>query len=257
MRPPTLARILEVEGVRTFTTDQAVRWLDRSEAAARAAVRRLREDGAIETPVRGFHVVVREEHRARGTPLLEYLDPLMEHLGEHYAVGSWSAARLHGVEAGDPGQWQVRTTNDRKPIRCEAGRIEFFQFGGSVVETEPERLGDVWVSGAHEVLVELMGHAAARGGLAEVVPVIRQLAPRVNGFLLATAAARAPLTWSARLGYVLEAVGEGDLAGTLRPSLERFLNTSVLLDPRGGKANAAYDDRWSVIVNSDLGLRRA
>ena len=89
---------LAARGRYHFTTEQAASELGVSLTAARAALRRLRDRGAIATPLRGFHVVVPPEYRTLSClPPEQFVPQLMELLGVVYYAGLVSAAGYHGA----------------------------------------------------------------------------------------------------------------------------------------------------------------
>lgn len=253
MRATEVLEVLERKRRRTFSTEELIEWTDASPVAARATVRRLRAERILASPVRGFHVLT--PNRALGPPL-EWVDPLMRRLGEVYGVAGWSAARLHGIASPPERTLTVRVHHWRRPIACAAGRIAFFTLG-TRMNYEPRALdgptGRVMVSSASDVLLELMMEASTRrGGLAAVLPALPALAKKADSLELAEAAADAPLTWSARLGYLLERAGHSSLAGTLAPLLDEFLTVDVALDPHASTDGARLDATWRVLVNTQL-----
>jgi predicted transcriptional regulator of viral defense system len=80
-----------------FSSDEAAHALGTSAVATRAALRRLRQNGELAMPYKGFYVVVPPEFRNSGClPAGHFIPSLMEHLGEKYYAGLLSAAEYHG-----------------------------------------------------------------------------------------------------------------------------------------------------------------
>ena len=89
---------LQSQGRYTFTRAQVESDTGRSFVAAQTALRRLREQGRIVAPRRGFYVVVPPEYRAAGSPPASwFIDDLMRHLGVRYYLGALTAAAYHGA----------------------------------------------------------------------------------------------------------------------------------------------------------------
>jgi hypothetical protein len=66
--------------------------------ATKTALRRLKEQGRIVSPRRGFYVVVPPEYRAAGSPPASwFIDELMRYLDQPYYVGLLSAAAIHSA----------------------------------------------------------------------------------------------------------------------------------------------------------------
>src|SRR5262249_40136028 len=91
-----------------FTTEEAVASLRGQIPAVRAAMRRLKANGQIAAPHRGFHVIVPPEYRRLGClPAEQFVPQLMDHLGETYYAALLSAAELHGAAHHRPQSFQV------------------------------------------------------------------------------------------------------------------------------------------------------
>jgi hypothetical protein len=247
MRPPPLLRLLESRGIESFTTVEAEGWFEaHGRARVGAELRRLKAQGLLATPVRGFHVMS-HGHRVR---VLRVLDAMLAHLGLRYSVGGRTAARLHGVAVEEDGVVRVRLEEARRSIDLGDERVEFFQLG-ALREEDRERRDGRWVSSPHAVLWELVVQGSLRGGLELVVPLIRELAPRADVMELTLSAAAVPLTCVARLGFILERLGYRSEGAMLRPLVKEFFNTRVPLDPHRDVQGARVDDRWRLMVNLD------
>ena len=113
---------LQSVGRYTFTRAQAESDTERSFVAAQSALRRLKEQGRVVSPRRGFYVVVPPEYRAAGSPPATwFIDDLMRHLGQPYYVGLLSAAAIHGAAHQQPMVFQVVTSKPTREMR--AGKV--------------------------------------------------------------------------------------------------------------------------------------
>ncbi|HAK94450.1 MAG TPA: hypothetical protein DCM87_05480, partial [Planctomycetes bacterium] len=110
---PEMARWVEKlqsEGRYTFARQEAQVKTGRGFVAAQSALRRLKRQGRIVSPKRGFYVVVPPEYRAAGSPPASwFIDDLMRHIGQPYYVGLLSAAAIHGAAHQQPMVFQVVT----------------------------------------------------------------------------------------------------------------------------------------------------
>lgn len=89
---------LQSRGRYTFTRAEAESDTGRTFIAAQTALRRLKQQGRVASPRRGFYVVVPPEYRVAGSlPASWFIDDLMRHLGQPYYVGLLSAAAIHGA----------------------------------------------------------------------------------------------------------------------------------------------------------------
>ena len=117
---------LLASGRSTFTTDDAVRAMGVSVPAARAAMRRLKEKGAVADPYRGFHVVVPPQYRRLGCrPAEQFIPQLMAHLGEPYYAALLTAAGYHGAGHQAPMVFQVMVPKVRRGLVCGEVRVDF------------------------------------------------------------------------------------------------------------------------------------
>ena len=86
-------------------------------------MRRLKQKGELAHPLSGFYVIVPAEYRILGCrPAEHFIHELMEFINAPYYVGLLSAAQYHGAAHHRPQQFQVITTQKRRPITC--GRIK-------------------------------------------------------------------------------------------------------------------------------------
>ncbi len=241
----------------TFTRSQAESETERSSVAVQTALRRLKEQGRIVSPRRGFYVVVPPEYRATGAPPASwFIDELMSHLDRPYYVGVLSAAAIHGASHQQPMVFQVVTSKPSREIR--AGKVTIRFSMNSKVEQMPTtgiqtETGTMRVATPETTAFDLVRYQAAGGHLSNVATVLGELAERIDGKALAKIAHLVKLSDVQRLGYLLDAVGEGDLAAPLAEWLiTRHPRVVSLLS--GEPALGEIDERWRVRPNAELEL---
>ena len=198
--------------------DQAVAALGGSIVAVRARFGG-RSGGEVASPHRGFFVLAPPEYRRlRCLPPEQFIPHLMNHLGEPYYVALLSAAELHGAAHHRPQRFQVILRKNRRPIECGEARVQFVARHDlertPVVEQNTPR-GKTRVSSPEATALELVGYADQCGGLDNVASVLSDLAESLDARKLVEAAHLCPITWSQRLGYLLELVSQDDLASAL------------------------------------------
>ena len=89
---------LQAQGRYSFTDAEARDAVTSSPRAAAEALRRLRADGRVATPRKGFDVIVPPEYREAGCPPASwFIDDLMRFTGRPYYVALLSAAAVHGA----------------------------------------------------------------------------------------------------------------------------------------------------------------
>lgn len=246
---------LQSRGRYTFTRAQAEADTGRSFVAAQTALRRLKEHGRVVSPRRGFYVVVPPEYRAAGSPPASwFIDDLMRYLGQPYYVGLLSAAAIHGAAHQQPMVFQVVTSRPTREMRAGKVAIRFTMSSlvGSlpVVEQQTET-GTMRVATPETCAFDLVRYPEAAGHLSNAATVLAELAERLDGHKLVTIAPLVRLPDVQRLGYLLDAVGQRELASPLAEWLATRHPRAVLLQP-GEAANAEADPRWRVVPNTDV-----
>jgi len=246
---------LQSQGRYTFTRAQAESGTGRSFVAVQTALRRLKEQGRIVSLRRGFYVVVPPEYRAAGSPPASwFIDELMRHLGQPYYVGLLSAAAIHGAAHQQPMVFQVMTSKPTRAIR--AGRVAIQFSMNSKVDRMPvtqkqTETGTMRVATPETTAFDLVRYQAGAGHLSNAATVLDELAERVDGQALVVVAPLVRLPDVQRLGYLLEAIGQTDLASPLATWLKTQRPRAVPLLP-GKPADVEVDKRWRVLPNEDL-----
>lgn len=246
---------LQSRGCYTFTRTQAESETDRSFVAAQTALRRLKDQGRIVSPRRGFYVVVPPEYRVAGSPPASwFIDELMRHLDQPYYVGLLSAAAIHGAAHQQPMVFQVVTSKPTREMR--AGKVAIRFSMSSKVEQMPvaekqTETGTMRVATPETTAFDLVRYQAGGGHLSNAATVLAELAERMDAQALARIANLVRLPDVQRLGYLLDAVGESDLANTLAKWLDRRRPRSIPLCP-GEPAHVELDERWHVLPNVEL-----
>lgn len=246
---------LQARGRYTFTRDQSESQTERSYVAAQTALRRLKEQGRIISPRRGFFVVVPPEYRSTGSPPASwFIDDLMSYLGQPYYVALLSAAAIHGAAHQQPMVFQVMTSIPTRDVR--AGKVAI-QFSMSrkveempVIEKQTET-GTMRVSTPETTALDLVHYRASGGHLSNVATVLHELAEQIDAHALVGVAELVSPPDVQRLGYVLDALGERELADPLAEWVKARKRHVVLLSP-GEPRRGEIDGRWRVRENFEL-----
>jgi len=246
---------LQARGRYTFTSDEAESQTERSFVAAQTALRRLKEQGRIISPRRGFYVVVPPEYQSTGSPPASwFIDDLMSHLGQPYYVALLSAAAIHGAAHQQPMVFQVMTNAPTRGVRVGKVAIKFS--ASSKVEEMPvtekqTETGTMRVSTPEATAFDLVHYRASGGHLSNVATVLRELAEQMDAHALIGVAELVGPPDVQRLGYVLDAVGEHELADPLARWVKTRKPRTVLLSP-GEPRRGEIDGRWRVRENFEL-----
>ncbi len=256
MRAEEYIEDLAAEGRYHFTTDNALKAIGGSDAAVRAQLRRLKHRGRIASPMRSFHVIVPPEYKRIGClPAEQFVDQLMEELGESYYVALLSAAERHGAAHQRPQSLQVMVRKNRPDIECGQVRIVFIARGDldrmPITKVNTPR-GFVRYSTPEVTALELVGYPHHAGGMNNVATVLSELSEEMDAEKLVEAAKLSPVGWSQRLGYLLEIVDQQELADALAPFVEKCARSVAPLRRAEDVAGAERSSKWKLLINIDV-----
>ena len=239
-----------------FTSDEAVASITAGSAAVRAQLRRLVEQGRIARPMRSFYVVVPPEYRQLGClPADQFIDDLMNWLGESYYVGLLSAAERHGAAHQRPQTLQVMARRNRGQVACGRVRIDFIarhDLASMPVSVSNTPRGVIRYSTPEVTALELVGYPNHAGGLGNVATILSELAAAIDPGRLVDAAKRSPVGWSQRLGYLLEMVGHAPKAADLFTYVSAAARAYALLRRTAPVSDSDRNSRWKLILNTPV-----
>ena len=256
MRARDYIQDLASRGRHHFTSADAFEAIAGRPAAVRAQLRRLKKQGVISEPVRSFHVIVPPAYRRLGClPPEQFIDQLMQVWGEPYHVALLSAAERHGAAHQRPQTFQVMVRKNREALACGQVRVEFIARGDlekmPVAQVNTPR-GVVRCSTPEVTALELVGYPKHAGGLSNVATVLSELSVEMDAAKLLEAARLCPMSWSQRLGYVLELVGQDDLARCLAPFVQEQARSYTPLRRAAGTVGAKRDPGWKLVINAEV-----
>jgi predicted transcriptional regulator of viral defense system len=176
----------------------------------------------------------------------------MTHLGLHYYVGVLSAAALHGAGHQQPMIFQVIADRATRPMRAGRVRIEFHT--SRTVKTMPimrtaTETGTMVVATPESTAFDVVRFTSAAGHWNNVATVLSELAEKLDRARLPQIAPLVSLPDVQRLGYLLDLVGDGDLAEPLAGWLAERRTTVVRLRTDRPRGVAKIVPRWRLIPN--------
>lgn len=247
---------LLAHGRSAFSTAEAAGLLGVPADHVRVRLNPLVHQGRVFSPARSLWVAIPPEYRTwKVTPGLQFLDAMMRHLGRDYYVGWLSAAELHGAAHQRPQVLQVAV--HRRVADRDLGRVRL-RFVERKHAAEIPRLqrsgptGQVWVSTPEATALDLAADPALGAGVSNVATVLAELGE--DGILVsdkvAAAAGLFPLAAVRRLGFLLEAVEQHDLAAPLHDIAQRRRRWRPDLLAPDGTERGPVDARWRLQINS-------
>jgi hypothetical protein len=150
--------------------------------------------------------------------------------------------------------FQVVTSKSTRPMRAGKVVIQFSKSGrvGQMPVTDQQtETGTMRVATPETTAFDLVRYQAGAGHLSNAATVLTELAERLDARALVAVAPLVRLPDVQRLGYLLDAIGEGEIAAPLGKWLEKRRPRAVPLRP-GKPADVAVDMRWHVLPNAEL-----
>jgi len=174
---------------------------------------------------------------------------------EPYYVGLLSAAERHGAAHQRPQVTQVMVRKNRPALACGLVRVEFIA-RGDLEQMPVTRLntlrGVLRYSTPEVTALELVGYPNHAGGLDNVATVLSELSEEMTADNLTVAARLSPVSWSQRLGYLLELVEQDQLAVSLRPLVQERARNYTPLRRAANTGGGRRIRDWKLIVNTDV-----
>ena len=247
---------LASSGRYTFTTEVARAALSGTADSVKLALNRLRRKGEINSPMRGFWVVVPPEYRRLGClPAEQFIPALMSHLGLAYYAGLLTAAQFHGAAHHRPQTFQVMVEKPRRQILCGQIKVDFHvRKNLTSVPVQPFNTprGPISASTPEATAYDLIGYEAQIGGLNAAATVLADLAEKLDPQKLAVLAPQVPAPCVQRLGFVLEALDAPFATGDLRVWVKDHVRTFTSLQPGSDDDNNVRSADWKLILNMEL-----
>lgn len=247
---------LLAQGVYCFSGLEASLALGSTPIATRAALRRLRHKGEIAMPFRGFYVIVTPEHRKLGClPANQFIPSLMAHLEQPYYVGLLTAAEYYGAAHHRPQTFQVVVPRTRTGIICGGVRVDFIGRKNSAampVQDFKTPRGYLKLATPEVTAFDLAGYPHHAGGLDNTATVLAELAGSLSAAKLVAIADLSPLSWSQRLGYLLELVGANALTAGLARYVIHKDAVPAQLSPSQPSRGVRMEPRWRLILNETV-----
>jgi len=249
---------LQGGGRYSFTDAEARETVAASARAVAEALRRLRVARRIATPRRGFNVIVPPEYREPGCPPASwFIDDLMRFVGRPYYVALLTAAAAYGAAHQQPMRFQVVTDRPMRP--AEAGRVRIDFHVNRSAETVPVTqaqtdTGYMRVSTPDVTAFDLVRFAAAAGGLSNVATVLADLAESLQADALRVLATARPTPQIQRLGFLLDLVGQQQLADPLARELASRRVRPIPLAPGLPTGTVRATAPWRVVPNETIDL---
>ncbi len=265
-RTTTLAAYVEElasSGHTTFTREDAMDALGVSHGAFLDAAARLKKRGHVFAPRRGFYVITPTRYlKWAAPPPSWYIDAMMKDAGRPYYVALLKAAEFYGAAHQAVMEFQVVTDRQWKSIRAGRSKLAFyFRKDMENIEQDIEQrktdTGSMRVSSPALTALDLVRYPHASGGVNHAASVLNELAVQIDPARLGALAPKFERSVVQRLGYLLDHLGQEEIAASLERHLHNGNAPWVELEPREASAITSSEERerssrWHIIVRRPI-----
>ena len=242
------------EGMNTITIDEIESRTGVTRNAVYLGVKYAIDRKRLFSPARGLYVVVPPEYRRVGVvPAVQFIDPMMSHLGIDYYLGLATAASWWGSSHHASQEFQV-IVNSRLPNRT-IGNVRFRFISRAKLDAKSIRR----VAGPRTMLnvstpdltaVDLAANPEHVGGYSNVATILAEL-PDLDGSRIAALSKRRKRSDARRLGWLLSLVQPDLTLCALKKVAEPDQGQPTLLTPKGPR-KGRLDSDWNVLVNTTV-----
>jgi len=246
---------LTANGEISFTIEAFCRALKINRNAGLSALSRLKKQGKVVSPSRGYYLILTPEFRHKGClPADFFIDDLMHHLNLAYYVSLLSAALYYGAAHQQPQMLQVMLADKKRNLQCAEVSIEFIKnihFNETPLKKIKTRTGYMNVSTPEGTAMDMMKYMRQCGGLSRIVTVLDELAETIDADKLEKLAiASKEYFWVQRLGFIFDKLGKIHLAESLHKTINPNNKKIVPLVPYDPIKNASRDKKWKIAINA-------
>lgn len=228
-----------------------------SDQNLKISIMRLKKNGRIVSPYKGFYVIVPAEYTKVGSPPISwYIDALMDTMRLPYYVGLLSAAAMHGSSHQQPMTFQIMTMLSVRPIKTHREKIEFYtnkSFSLIKKQQIQTETGYLIISSPTATVFDLVKYEMKVGGISHIATVIKELAYKLSVREASQLSEVYPLAVCQRLGFILSEIEEHKIANAIYKHIKHRIGKIIPLavtEPLKGETN----NRWKVLVNEELEL---
>ena len=253
MKPLEFIKSLNNKGIWSFTSGLARVQLGKG---FRSELRKLRKEGRLISPGRGFYAIIPEEYSISGRiPMDRYIDNLMRYYKAPYYVGLLSAAAYYGSSHQSPQILQVITNPSRRPIRKGRNKIVFYRKKNvkrseKVLRNTPT--GYINLSTAETTFFDLIMYYRRVGGLDQVYQVASEMTGLFTAGGLLKSAKNFPLPVVQRGGYILEHLGFSQGLKRLNLFIIKEKALTTTLNPSNTVVSKFFNNPWRLVINDEI-----
>jgi predicted transcriptional regulator of viral defense system len=227
----------------------------------KSVLRRLTENGRLQSVWHGFYVVVPVEYQLRGViPPVVYIDQLMTYLQKDYYIGLLNAAAFYGAAHQQPQEFTVITDGRRFRDKLKHGvKINFVvkkDIPHTFIQKRISPTGYVSLSSPELTAFDLLLYQKEIGGLSRAGTVLNELVDEMDfDKLTPDFLGLFPVAIIQRFGYILDEVLEReDMAKIFLDKVQqagiKFRKTPLKPNVKSnGQTELPENKTWKIIIN--------
>ncbi|MDP3936451.1 MAG: type IV toxin-antitoxin system AbiEi family antitoxin [Alphaproteobacteria bacterium] len=252
---------LRKNGKRSFTIQQLITELKTAHAATLVGLHRLKQEGDIISPARGFYVIVPPEYQRQGSiPPEELVVLLMEYLNQPYYVSLLSAAQHYGATHQRPNSFQV-VCNRRIQHPLEFGSVSIDAVYKQDLKSLPINqlftpVGYLNIASPELLVFDLFYYSKRSGGLNHIATLLSELIASIDiPRVIELAKLLDEKAWVQRLGYTLDHIETEDedkkvmITEKLLEYLSNKMKLYVPMEPGIDRKGYPRNKKWKIIEN--------
>lgn len=232
-----------------------------SDTSLKQALNRLFKKKKAVSIYKGYYLLITPQYQSRGIlPPAIYLDAFMKHLNRPYYIGLLNAAAFHGSAHQQPQEYFVFTNFPKlRPVGKKGTIVNYIsikEIPEKFLETRKTESGYVKISSLELTAFDLIHFEKRIGGLSRAATVLNELFDELkNESFNSAILTEVPSVSIQRLGYILEKVlNKKEIADNLYnqcKALKIKFNRKTL-SASGEKAGFPYDEKWKLIINTEI-----
>ena len=206
----------------------------------------------------GFYAIVPPEYRKSGAPPASYyIDGMMKGLNKPYYIGLLNAAAWYGAAHQQPQKYVVITKPPVLPaINKPHSRIDFVykkEWQETDLVKKKTNAGYIAISSPELTALDLCYYPKHAGGINQVATVMEELADELDAEKIRDVSEHYNSIMAVqRLGFLLELIGNTELAAPMKEWLKKQKHFPALLDPSEKSDSRVTGNEWKIIVNTEI-----
>lgn len=250
-----LLEYFQAQGRKTFSLQDVIQMKEGNRNAATLMLQDMVSHKFVKPLAKGFYAIYSpSEKQAESISCHDYIDQLMQHKNVQYYVGLLSAASVYGATHHRPMIYQVVTNQQIRIPKKLLPDIRFFtkkHFPAYCVLKRKGQYGYINFSTPALTLYDAIKFEKSCGTIYNVILVLKEILPELKA-LDVRELAKNPIEVSAiqKLGYLLEKVGQANLAKYFKPMVAAA-KSYIPLSKHDSNKGFEENNVWKVIDNID------